>query len=108
MLGPHEIFQQMLDIAAKNWDHDQTIAYAFIAAFSSASVMEKYASFINNFQKEMKIIDREIRNNERVREVFDKCNLRNPNQLPYYGLIIKPVQRFPQYALFLEVSGLYN
>lgn len=96
----------MLDIAAKNWQHDQTIAYAFIAAFSPASVIDKYASFINKFQVEMKIIDKQMRNNDRVRQVFEQCNPRNPNQLPYYGLIIKPVQRFPQYALFLEVGGL--
>lgn len=51
----------------------------------------------------MSIIERGINKKQRLVDFLQQQLERSPSQLSLQALLLKPIQRFPQYILFLKV-----
>ncbi|GFN92550.1 rho guanine nucleotide exchange factor 10 [Plakobranchus ocellatus] len=98
----HKMFQIELAEAVKNWDHDEKIGDIFTASFSKTMLVRAYSVYVNNFAQAME----EIRSLQRSRQNFDeflkKQEKLGADRLSIFGLMVKPVQRFPQFIMVLQ------
>ena len=66
--------------------------------------MKHYTNYVNNFAMAMYILERSIQKKPRFVEFLKQKYTRSKTSLSLQGLLLKPIQRFPQYILFLTVS----
>lgn len=125
ILQCHTLFRIALAEAVANWDRDHRIGDVFVASFSKAIVLDIYSGFINNFLNAMELAKTETKRKASLAEFFKVSNcfifisniyiiiylfLQNRQEashdrLSFYSLMVKPVQRFPQFILFLQVCS---
>lgn len=126
ILQCHTLFRIALAECVKYWDRDEKIGDVFVASFSKAIVLDIYSGFINNFSVAMDLAKMEAKRKSaladflKVRQpsrisalvlhesLFQVKQISSHDRLSFFGLMVKPVQRFPQFILFLQVSLLYN
>ena len=68
------------------------------------SLLRHYTGYVNNFAEAMHVLERSIIKKQKfVQFLKSKFHL-SKTSLSLQGLLLKPIQRFPQYILFLTVS----
>lgn len=78
----------------------------FLSAFSKAVVLDVYSDFINNFSVAMELAKMESKRKSALADFFKVKQISAHDRLSFFGLMVKPVQRFPQFIMFLQVSGI--
>lgn len=97
----HTIFSLKLDEFVQNWDEKERIGDVFASSFSGPLVLETYSNFINNFTNAMETARRASKSKAFAQFLHDK-SISSPDRLSLFGSMVKPVQRFPQFILFLN------
>lgn len=98
----HSLFRIALMDAVRNWDTEERIGDVFMAAFSKPVVLEIYSGFINNFSVAMELAKLETKRKSAMADFFRLQQMNAHDRLSFFGLMVKPVQRFPQFILFLQ------
>lgn len=102
ILQCHTLFRVALAENVKNWDRDERIGDVFFASFSKAIVLDIYSGFINNFSVAMDLAKMEAKRKSALADFFKVKQISSNDRLSFFGLMVKPVQRFPQFILFLQ------
>ncbi|XP_059179092.1 rho guanine nucleotide exchange factor 10-like protein [Physella acuta] len=102
IINHHKMFQIELSESVKKWDEEEKIGDIFTASFSKTMLVNEYSTYVNNFAAAMD----EIRTLRRSRANFDEFLQSREKQgidrLSIFGMMVKPVQRFPQFIMFLQ------
>lgn len=98
----HSLFRIALMDAVRNWDTEERIGDVFMAAFSKPVVLDIYSGFINNFSVAMELAKQETKRKSAMADFFRLQQMNAHDRLSFFGLMVKPVQRFPQFILFLQ------
>lgn len=75
----------------------------FLNAFSKAVVLDVYSDFINNFSVAMELAKMESKRKSALADFLKVKQISAHDRLSFFGLMVKPVQRFPQFIMFLQV-----
>lgn len=67
-------------------------------------VLDVYSDFINNFSVAMELAKMESKRKSALADFFKVKQISAHDRLSFFGLMVKPVQRFPQFIMFLQVS----
>eukprot|EP00095_Tigriopus_kingsejongensis_P003352 maker-scaffold787_size97196-snap-gene-0.12 protein:Tk03352 transcript:maker-scaffold787_size97196-snap-gene-0.12-mRNA-1 annotation:"rho guanine nucleotide exchange factor 10" len=102
ILQCHLLFRIALSEAIKNWDTDEKIGDVFVASFSKAVVLEIYSDFINNFTIAMDCAKQESKRKSALADFLKVKQITAHDRVSFFGLMVKPVQRFPQFILLLQ------
>ena len=102
ILHCHSLFRIALSEAIKNWDRDEKIGDVFVASFSKAVVLEIYSDFINNFTAAMECAKQESKRKSALADFLKVKQITAHDRVSFFGLMVKPVQRFPQFILLLH------
>ncbi|XP_049780303.1 rho guanine nucleotide exchange factor 10 isoform X3 [Schistocerca cancellata] len=102
ILQCHTLFRIALAECVRSWDRDERIGDVFVASFSKAVVLEIYSDFINNFSSAMDLAKMEAKRKSALADFFKVKQISAHDRLSFFGLMVKPVQRFPQFILFLQ------
>ncbi|XP_059475439.1 rho guanine nucleotide exchange factor 10-like protein [Neocloeon triangulifer] len=102
ILQCHNLFRVALADAVKNWDRDEKLGDVFVASFSKTVVLDAYSDFINNFSIAMDLAKQESRRKSALADFLKVKQISSHDRLSFFGLMVKPVQRFPQFILFLQ------
>ena len=102
ILHYHTLFRIALSEAIRNWDRDEAIGDVFVATFSKAIVLEIYSEFINNFTTAMEVARQESKRKSAFADFLALKQINAPDRVSFFGLMVKPVQRFPQFILLLQ------
>ena len=74
--------------------------------FNRKEVIKHYSKYVNNFTKAMEILEKAIKKKPKFVAFLRKKYNQSKTSLSLQGLLLKPIQRFPQYILFLQVRYL--
>ncbi|KAG6443755.1 rho guanine nucleotide exchange factor 10 isoform X3 [Manduca sexta] len=102
ILQCHLHFRTALADCARTWDRDEKIGEVFLNAFSKAVVLDVYSDFINNFSVAMELAKMESKRKSALADFFKVKQISAHDRLSFFGLMVKPVQRFPQFIMFLQ------
>lgn len=102
ILQCHTIFGIALSQCVREWDEMERIGDVFIASFSKSMVLDIYSDFINNFTFAMETARKASKSKSGFSQFLHDKSLSSPDRLSFYGLMVKPVQRFPQFILLLH------
>lgn len=80
------------------------VGEVFLSAFSKAVVLDVYSDFINNFSVAMELAKMESKRKSTLADFLKVKQISAHDRLSFFGLMVKPVQRFPQFIMFLQVS----
>ncbi|KAM3617479.1 uncharacterized protein V6R79_006755 [Siganus canaliculatus] len=98
----HSMFQIALASRVAEWDHSEKIGDLFVASFSKSMVLNVYSDYINNFTNAMTLIKRACISKPVFLDFLKKKQASSPDRITLYGLMVKPIQRFPQFILLLQ------
>ncbi|XP_037937381.1 rho guanine nucleotide exchange factor 10-like [Teleopsis dalmanni] len=102
ILHSHKLFRIALAECVRNWDRDEKLGDCFVSAFSKPRILEIYSGFINNFSAAMELAKMEEKRKSALADFFKVKQISAHDRLSFFGLMVKPVQRFPQFILFLQ------
>lgn len=102
ILHSHKLFRISLAECVRNWDRDEKIGDCFVTAFGKPQLLEIYSGFINNFSAAMELAKMEEKRKSALADFFKVKQISAHDRLSFFGLMVKPVQRFPQFILFLQ------
>ena len=102
ILQCHTVFRIALAEAIRNWDKEEKIGDVFVANFSKAVVLEIYSDFINNFTAAMDCAKQESKRKSALADFLKVKQITAHDRVSFFGLMVKPVQRFPQFILLLQ------
>uniref|UniRef100_A0A4W4E3J3 Rho guanine nucleotide exchange factor 10 n=1 Tax=Electrophorus electricus TaxID=8005 RepID=A0A4W4E3J3_ELEEL len=102
ILQCHALFQIALASRVADWDLLQTIGDVFVASFSKSMVLDAYGDYVNNFSTAMGAVRKACSSKPGFLEFLKQRQECNPERLSLYGLLIKPIQRFPQFIVLLQ------
>uniref|UniRef100_A0A1Q3F491 Putative guanine nucleotide exchange factor n=1 Tax=Culex tarsalis TaxID=7177 RepID=A0A1Q3F491_CULTA len=102
ILQLHTLFRISLADYIQSWDTEEKIGDVFVATFSKSLVLEVYSGFINNFSIAMDLARMEAKRKSALSDFFKVKQISSHDRLSFFGLMVKPVQRFPQFILFLQ------
>ncbi|XP_071447158.1 uncharacterized protein [Hetaerina americana] len=102
ILQCHALFRIALTECVRNWDKEEVLGDVFVASFSKAVVLEIYSDFINNFSIAMDLAKQESKRKSALADFLKVKQISAHDRLSFFGLMVKPVQRFPQFILFLQ------
>lgn len=108
ILQCHTLFRIALADCVRNWDRDEKIGDVFISSFSKPRVLDIYSGFINNFSSAMELAKMEAKRKSALSDFFKVKQISAHDRLSFFGLMVKPVQRFPQFILFLQVLKRFH
>ena len=74
----------------------------YLIHFISVLLVENYSQYVNNFSTAMEAVKRCARKEPQFAEYLRMRQSQSPDKLSLFGLMVKPVQRFPQYILQLQ------
>ncbi|XP_070766530.1 rho guanine nucleotide exchange factor 10-like protein [Enoplosus armatus] len=98
----HSMFQIALASRVAEWDHSEKIGDLFVASFSKSMVLNVYSDYINNFTNAMTLIKKACMSKPAFLDFLKKKQASSPDRITLYGLMVKPIQRFPQFILLLQ------
>nr|XP_020485961.1 rho guanine nucleotide exchange factor 10-like protein [Labrus bergylta] len=98
----HSMFQIALASRVAEWDHSEKIGDLFVASFSKSMVLNVYSDYINNFTNAMALIKKACMSKPAFLDFLKKKQATSPDRITLYGLMVKPIQRFPQFILLLQ------
>ncbi|XP_004637738.1 rho guanine nucleotide exchange factor 10-like protein isoform X1 [Octodon degus] len=102
ILHCHSMFQIALSSRVAEWDSTEKIGDLFVASFSKSMVLDVYSDYVNNFTNAMSIIKKACLTKPAFLEFLKRRQVCSPDRVTLYGLMVKPVQRFPQFILLLQ------
>lgn len=102
ILQCHTLFRIALAECVRSWDRDEKLGDVFVASFSKSIVLDIYSGFINNFSVAMDLAKQESKRKTALADFFKVKQISAHDRLSFFGLMVKPVQRFPQFILFLQ------
>lgn len=105
ILQCHTLFRIALADCIRNWDRDERLGDVFVGSFGKPVVLDIYSGFINNFSSAMELAKMEAKRKSALADFFKVKQISAHDRLSFFGLMVKPVQRFPQFILFLQVSS---
>ncbi|XP_053300685.1 rho guanine nucleotide exchange factor 10-like protein [Pleuronectes platessa] len=100
----HSMFQIALASRVAEWDSSEKIGDLFVASFSKSMVLDVYSEYVNNFTGAMALIKKACLSKPAFLEFLKKKQASSVDRITLYGLMVKPIQRFPQFILLLQVS----
>lgn len=98
----HTLFGIALNQCICEWDQQERIGEVFLASFSKPIVLDIYSDFINNFSTAMETAKQAAKSKSAFAEFLKMKQIYSPDRLSFFGLMVKPVQRFPQFILLLQ------
>ncbi|KAK5862953.1 hypothetical protein PBY51_000018 [Eleginops maclovinus] len=98
----HSMFQIALASRVAEWDHSEKIGDLFVASFSKSMVLNVYSEYINNFTNAMALIKKACMSKPAFLDFLKKKQASSPDRITLYGLMVRPIQRFPQFILLLQ------
>ncbi|XP_069096781.1 rho guanine nucleotide exchange factor 10-like protein isoform X2 [Pleurodeles waltl] len=102
ILQCHSMFQIALSSRVAEWDTTEKIGDLFVASFSKSMVLDVYSEYVNNFTNAMLIIKKACLTKPAFLEFLKRKQAASPDRVTLYGLMVKPIQRFPQFILLLQ------
>ncbi|XP_052082566.1 rho guanine nucleotide exchange factor 10-like isoform X2 [Mytilus californianus] len=102
ILDIHKMFQIELADKVKNWDKEEEIGNTFIGFFSREMVIELYSGYVNNFSSVMEELKSLQSTKPALANFLTEKAMKSPDRLPLFGLLVKPVQRFPQFITMMQ------
>ncbi|XP_004869627.1 rho guanine nucleotide exchange factor 10 isoform X3 [Heterocephalus glaber] len=101
ILQCHSMFQIALASRVAEWDAVETIGDVFVASFSKSMVLDAYSEYVNNFGTAVAILKKTCATKPTFLE-FLKSQEASPDRVTLCSLMMKPIQRFPQFILLLQ------
>uniref|UniRef100_A0A665XDM4 DH domain-containing protein n=1 Tax=Echeneis naucrates TaxID=173247 RepID=A0A665XDM4_ECHNA len=98
----HSMFQIALASRVAEWDSSEKIGDLFVASFSKSMVLDVYSDYVNNFTGAMALIKKACMSKPAFLEFLKKKQASSVDRITLYGLMVKPIQRFPQFILLLQ------
>ncbi|MCJ8744577.1 hypothetical protein PDJAM_G00120290 [Pangasius djambal] len=98
----HGMFQIALASRVAEWDSSEKIGDLFVASFSKSMVLDVYSDYVNNFTNAMALIKKACLSKPAFLEFLKKKQSSSVDRITLYGLMVKPIQRFPQFILLLQ------
>uniref|UniRef100_A0A669B4T2 Rho guanine nucleotide exchange factor 10 like n=1 Tax=Oreochromis niloticus TaxID=8128 RepID=A0A669B4T2_ORENI len=98
----HSMFQIALASRVAEWDSTEKIGDLFVASFSKSMVLDVYSDYVNNFTNAMALIKKACMSKPAFLEFLKKKQASSVDRITLYGLMVKPIQRFPQFILLLQ------
>ncbi|XP_052396677.1 rho guanine nucleotide exchange factor 10-like protein isoform X4 [Carassius gibelio] len=102
ILQCHSMFQIALASRVAEWDNSEKIGDLFVASFSKSMVLDVYSDYVNNFTNAMGLIKKACMSKPAFLEFLKKKQAASKDRITLYGLMVKPIQRFPQFILLLQ------
>ncbi|XP_075697044.1 rho guanine nucleotide exchange factor 10-like protein [Rhinoderma darwinii] len=102
ILHCHSLFQMALSSRVAEWDSSEKIGDLFVASFSKSMVLDVYSDYVNNFTNAMTLIKKACLTKPAFLEFLKKKQAASLDRVTLYGLMVKPIQRFPQFILLLQ------
>uniref|UniRef100_A0A8C6ZGW7 Rho guanine nucleotide exchange factor 10 like n=1 Tax=Nothoprocta perdicaria TaxID=30464 RepID=A0A8C6ZGW7_NOTPE len=102
ILQCHSMFQIALASRVAEWDATEKIGDLFVASFSKSMVLDVYSDYVNNFTAAMSLIKKACLTKPAFLEFLKKRQMASADRVTLYGLMVKPIQRFPQFILLLQ------
>ncbi|KAJ3602064.1 hypothetical protein NHX12_029824 [Muraenolepis orangiensis] len=72
--------------------------------FSKSMVLDVYSDYVNNFTNAMALIKKACISKPAFLEFLKKKQASSVDRITLYGLMVKPIQRFPQFILLLQLA----
>ncbi|XP_015230836.1 PREDICTED: rho guanine nucleotide exchange factor 10-like protein isoform X2 [Cyprinodon variegatus] len=98
----HSMFQIALASRVAEWDRSEKIGDLFVASFSKSMVLDVYSEYVNNFTNAMALIKKACMSKPAFLEFLKRKQASSVDRITLYGLMVKPIQRFPQFILLLQ------
>ncbi|XP_058487431.1 rho guanine nucleotide exchange factor 10-like protein isoform X2 [Solea solea] len=98
----HSMFQIALASRVAEWDSSEKIGDLFVASFSKSMVLDVYSEYVNNFTTAMALIKKACLSKPAFLDFLKKKQASSVDRITLYGLMVKPIQRFPQFILLLQ------
>nr|XP_029133018.1 rho guanine nucleotide exchange factor 10-like protein [Labrus bergylta] len=98
----HSMFQIALASRVAEWDSCEKIGDLFVASFSKSMVLDVYSEYVNNFTNAMALIKKACMSKPAFLEFLKRKQSSSLDRITLYGLMVKPIQRFPQFILLLQ------
>ncbi|XP_061748187.1 rho guanine nucleotide exchange factor 10-like protein isoform X3 [Nerophis ophidion] len=98
----HAMFQIALASRVAEWDSCEKIGDLFVASFSKSMVLDVYSDYVNNFTNAMALIKKACLSKPAFLDFLKKKQASSADRITLYGLMVKPIQRFPQFILLLQ------
>ncbi|XP_063070906.1 rho guanine nucleotide exchange factor 10-like protein isoform X2 [Engraulis encrasicolus] len=98
----HSMFQIALASRVADWDACEKIGDLFVASFSKSMVVDVYSDYVNNFTNAMALIKKACMSKPAFLEFLKRKQASSIDRITLYGLMVKPIQRFPQFILLLQ------
>ncbi|XP_013915298.1 PREDICTED: rho guanine nucleotide exchange factor 10-like, partial [Thamnophis sirtalis] len=98
----HSMFQMALASRVSEWDSVEMIGDVFVASFSKSMVLDAYSEYVINFSAAVGILKKTCATKPAFLEFLKQCQESSPDRITLYGLMMKPIQRFPQFILLLQ------
>jgi len=103
ILACHLQFQESLrQVLANDDQDDMLIGEVFVSIFSESRVLEAYADYINNFDEAMDLAKSEAKRRSAFADFLKVKQLQSNDRLGLFGLMVKPIQRFPQFIMIVQ------
>nr|XP_055028117.1 rho guanine nucleotide exchange factor 10 isoform X1 [Misgurnus anguillicaudatus]XP_055028118.1 rho guanine nucleotide exchange factor 10 isoform X1 [Misgurnus anguillicaudatus] len=102
ILQCHALFQMALASRVSDWDELEMIGDVFVASFSKSMVLDAYSEYVNNFSLAMGVVRKACAAKPCFLEFLKQRQETSKDRLTLYGLMMKPIQRFPQFILLLQ------
>ncbi|KAK2891624.1 rho guanine nucleotide exchange factor 10 isoform X1 [Channa argus] len=102
ILQCHFLFQIALASRVAEWDSLEMIGDVFVASFSKSMVLDAYSEYVNNFSCAMAVVRKTCASKPGFLEFLKHRQETSSDRMTLYGLMMKPIQRFPQFILLLQ------
>ncbi|XP_047200619.1 rho guanine nucleotide exchange factor 10 isoform X1 [Girardinichthys multiradiatus] len=102
ILQCHFLFQIALASRVSEWDSLEMIGDVFVASFSKSMVLDAYSEYVNNFSTAMAVVRKTCVSKPGFLEFLKHRQETSGDRMTLYGLMMKPIQRFPQFILLLQ------
>ncbi|KAM7376539.1 hypothetical protein PAMP_006266 [Pampus punctatissimus] len=102
ILQCHFLFQIALASRVAEWDSLEMIGDVFVASFSKSMVLDAYSEYVNNFSTAMAVVRKTCASKPTFLEFLKHRQETSNDRMTLYGLMMKPIQRFPQFILLLQ------
>ncbi|KAI7804391.1 rho guanine nucleotide exchange factor 10 [Triplophysa rosa] len=102
ILQCHALFQMALASRVSDWDQLEMIGDVFVASFSKSMVLDAYSEYVNNFSLAMGVVRKACAAKPCFLDFLKQRQETSKDRLTLYGLMMKPIQRFPQFILLLQ------
>ncbi|XP_055017158.1 rho guanine nucleotide exchange factor 10, partial [Boleophthalmus pectinirostris] len=102
ILQCHFLFHIALASRVAEWDSLEMIGDVFVASFSKSMVLDAYSEYVNNFSTAMAVVRKTCTAKPGFLEFLKHRQETSMDRMTLYGLMMKPIQRFPQFILLLQ------